>query len=395
MHLKVAATVLVGALSFAKAKVITVPAVDPSIRLDQFFGLDDDEPGCDPTYFTKEPNSAALFDFVGTEISLIGSTSSRGGVYDVYLDQKLESTVDRYANSVKLQCGLVTFSKKNLPYVQHNLRVVFRQNSTNAMPDAGAGYFDFSAIQYAVPEDADPSVTYATNVGVATGTASAAAVAKKSAPIGAIVGGIVGGVVGLGVMAFLIWFLVFRKKKDTTNVDMTYDNQGDKGQYVMPFSPPTTTVTPGFDHGALPYQPSPPPVVTGYHPHPQPYQPQPFQWDANSNNNYMNQHNTGTVTTGPLSPTLTGSGRDSVAYKTDVSSPIPFKSDSLSPSPPYPAPSHSPVSPDGTNMMGGYQHNLPMGAAQPLPQEEIQRIAQAVLLHSAAHEDPAGPPAYR
>ncbi|KAG8921891.1 hypothetical protein FRC02_012295 [Tulasnella sp. 418] len=166
-----------------------------------------------------------------------------------YLDNNYQTTVDRYAPSSKLRCGLVTFQKSDLPYTQHNLRVIFKGNSLQAVPEHGAGYFDLSAIQYTVPDDKG----------------------KGKTPVGAIIGGVVGGVVALALIAVLVWWLR-RRKSESNSPFIAHDlDQGRTEQFKPPHSALSTATTPGFN---LPYQPSSP--TSGYHRGS-------FQWDANTN----------------------------------------------------------------------------------------------------------------
>ncbi|KAG8939981.1 hypothetical protein FRC03_005870, partial [Tulasnella sp. 419] len=194
--------VLISFWGFSRAEVISVPAGDPSILLDQYFlQAVDTPPGCEGTYFTQIPNSYAIFNFTGIEVTVLGSTNSRGGVYDVYLDSKIQLTIDRYSTQNKPRCGVAMFTRSGLPYMRHSLRMVFKGNSSETRPDSTPAYMDFAAIEYTIPD---------------TDSQDGGSAGKGKIPLAAVIGGAVGGGVLLVLIVALIWWIVSRKGRDNT-----------------------------------------------------------------------------------------------------------------------------------------------------------------------------------
>ncbi|KAG8940406.1 hypothetical protein FRC03_005544 [Tulasnella sp. 419] len=195
-------------VGLAGAEVIRVDSQDERILLDQYFLVDKDEPGCNNLEFSMVVNSTALFNFTGTAVSVIGSKSRRGGVFDVYLDSKLESTVDRYTASSRLECGMIMFEKTNLTFSQHSLQMTFRRNSTQFDPAISSpGYMDLQEIQYTIPDSMTaPTITptmFSTQPAIATSTtpSNSAHAAKEWISTGTILG-VVTGVLMFDLMAY-------------------------------------------------------------------------------------------------------------------------------------------------------------------------------------------------
>ncbi|KAG8942183.1 hypothetical protein FRC03_003560 [Tulasnella sp. 419] len=351
--------ILLGLLNLVRAKVVSVPARDPSIILDQYWVLEENELGCGPIYYTEIPKSVALFNFTGTAVSVLGSMSARGGVYDVYLDSILQATVDRYTPSAKDQCGYTVFSKTGLSDTQHALRLSLRTNSTQWRPGSGDGRMDFTEIQYTVPDSVETP-----NVGPGK--------KKKSAPVGAIAGGVVGGIVVLGAAAIGLWyFLVKRPKKIKPygKVDLEEEKDG-------PFGPH------GLDRrGSTMLMP-----VAGY-------EIEPFQWDPNAQPASVDPSTSATAP-GPSSGKPMRNA-NSPAH-TSPSQPTPDQPNSAQPIPAQPTLAHltekttttPSQSPDSS---AHAEPQSPTGAPpvtharipEGLPENDIQRIAQAILDKSA------------
>ncbi|KAG8909111.1 hypothetical protein FRC02_007997 [Tulasnella sp. 418] len=329
MQFMITTVVLLGVCNIATAKVVTVPVDDNSIYLDKYF-LESENIPCDPSWYTQVPGGYMAFNFSGTSVSVIGNADSRGGISEVYLDNIYQTTVDRFAPSSKLSCGLVTFQESDLPYAQHNLLVIFIGNSSQAIPQDGPGYFDLSAIQYTVPDDKG----------------------KGKIPVGAIVGGVVGGVVALALIAVLVWWLR-RRKSESNNPFVAHDlGQGETEQFEPPHSALSTAATPGLN---LPYQHSS--LTSGYHR-------ESFQWDAN-------------IHSAPSTAPFTNPVRSSVVHP-------PGKVASL----PQPHSSASPTSISGPSVMGQVPTRIPVTAQA--PPEDILRTDLASL----TTRTPSAPPPY-
>ncbi|KAG8946950.1 hypothetical protein FRC03_001231 [Tulasnella sp. 419] len=219
------------------AKVISVGSEDPRIEVDQYFWLDKETVGCKPAYWTYTPNSTATFSFTGTSLTIIGSISSRGGVSDVYIDSKRQGTMDVYTNSAKPKCGNVLFHIDNLTLQPHLLRMTLKANSTQ-MQDWDSGIMIFEEIQYEVPDDIDTPAVQGENI---TGTSNQS---KDGKSLGPMIGGIVGGAIGLLLLVFLIG-LLFRRKRRRHNGRKYTDLVDDDGEKLettpSPYMPVSTT----------------------------------------------------------------------------------------------------------------------------------------------------------
>ncbi|KAG8957958.1 hypothetical protein FRC03_009581 [Tulasnella sp. 419] len=112
------------------AEVITVGAEDPRVLLDASFWLDASVSGCNITYWSDTPRATAIFNFTGTAVTVIGPYSGRGGVSEVYIDDKLAGTIDRYEATSKSRCDIKAFEKTGLSFTQHTLKLVLVGNST-------------------------------------------------------------------------------------------------------------------------------------------------------------------------------------------------------------------------------------------------------------------------
>ncbi|KAG8913920.1 hypothetical protein FRC02_005244 [Tulasnella sp. 418] len=148
------------ALSFriAHAAQISVSSDDPKIFVDQHWKYDDITPGCNVTWWTETKDSEASFNFTGTGVSIIGGRNVRGGIYDVYIDERMVGSVDRYGANVNRTCGIVMFEEPTLTLGLHSLRIVLRANSTQASKDR-TGVLEFSEIRYTIPDDVLNSMT--------------------------------------------------------------------------------------------------------------------------------------------------------------------------------------------------------------------------------------------
>ncbi|KAG8957955.1 hypothetical protein FRC03_009578 [Tulasnella sp. 419] len=343
MQFTTIAAVLFSLWGFSRAKVITVPAEDPSILLDQYFKqASDAPPGCEGTYLTQVPNSYALFNFTGTAVDVIGSTSSRGGAYDIYFDSKIQATIDRYAPSSKLQCPLVTFSRSGLPYIQHSLLMVFRGNSTQHLPESGSGYMDLAAIQYTIP-DIDDSQDEG----------------SEGKDVAAVIGGAVGGGVGLALIVALIWYVASRKRRG--NAELVTHDVGES-RTEKPKWPPPASPSFGFASTSLAYPQTSPPFAYGPSGLPQGARASDFP------------HVYSTPPAGMTNPV-----RNSFSHPSEIT--------------PFDPRFQSPPLPDGRAMMTGYMPNQ-MAAPQPHRTEERQSVGQGILDRSLTTRTFPAPPAY-
>ncbi|KAG8946949.1 hypothetical protein FRC03_001230 [Tulasnella sp. 419] len=276
------------------ARVISVRPENPSVSMSprSSFLIDDVTPGCDTTYWTDVPGAYVSFSFVGTSISVIGSTSLRGGVYQVYLDDVYMGLSDRYTDQ---QCGIETVHLWNLsPGVQHTLQMILIGDSMGT-PLGTTGVMDFSEFRYEVPDAIDiedqeasfsdhntptevldpevqstrtptdePRREVQTSTRASASTAPASQSKRKTSSLGPIIGGVAGGIAGLVFFVTLVWVLVRRvKKREAQKVDVESGDDDGKGG----IGPNVPTLASRTNGGPTTYTNIPPPIYSPYDSH--------------------------------------------------------------------------------------------------------------------------------
>ncbi|KAG8925381.1 hypothetical protein FRC02_009716 [Tulasnella sp. 418] len=281
------------------ARVISVRPEDSSVSGSSFL-MNDVTPGCDTSYWTDILGAHVSFSFVGTSVSVIGSTSSYGGVYEVYLDDVSMGFFDRYTDPANAQCGIETVHLSNLsPGVQHTLQMIFIGDSMGT-PLGTSGVMDFSEFRnyfarYEVPDAIDIEIQEAsftdhnnptevvdpevqstrtptdeprrevqTSTRASGSTARASQSKRKTSSLGPIIGGVAGGIAGLVFFVTLVWVLVRRvKKREAQKVDLESGDDDGKGG----IGPNVPTLASRTNGGPTTYTNIPPPIYSPYDSH--------------------------------------------------------------------------------------------------------------------------------
>ncbi|KAK7694091.1 hypothetical protein QCA50_003667 [Cerrena zonata] len=262
--------------SMSSSKQVIVSSSDSDIKYNgnwTFIPEDDDH---DAFHWTGTPNSGFTYEFVGTDISIVGALNPTD--LKRYTPLVASFTIDNQDavtniawNTTELVETVLWFQSGTLSSGQHQI-------SVNVKSCSNFNTFIFFAIYY-VPSETPPATVTLTSL-ISAPTAStthmsnqdtvSGDVSKTDAPLGAIIGGVVGGLIFVGLVSLGLWYYFTNRRTrqanffKLTNVDEWIDEEED-GKFP-PRSPPPPPPVP-FDlqssRASSLYDP-PPPSLT-YH----------------------------------------------------------------------------------------------------------------------------------
>ncbi|KAI0329595.1 hypothetical protein GY45DRAFT_1324880 [Cubamyces sp. BRFM 1775] len=161
-------------------------------------------------------NAVAKFTFNGTEVMVYGVATPPPEKNNTLPPSVTFSIDGGSSNQVSnptvkaSQYSYPFYDSKTLSPGEHTLQILVNNGDEN-WP------FVLDYIQYIPLPSSTGSISQATPGSSSTASTTASAVAggssTKSVNVGAIAGGVIAGVVGLGMLAFAIWFYLFRLRR--------------------------------------------------------------------------------------------------------------------------------------------------------------------------------------